>query len=225
MGKTCFRFLAASSLVVAAVGCSSGEPSASSRTARTTSQSAALQPEHGGRGPSRDGERVEPLRHGRRDDVRLQRRRVHRVRRRGVRRHRRRLARAPGPGRPARRLHPLADAGDWARGSATPARPRAARARRAPSTRPRRSSCNDVDAWLASHGLTATLDCSQVGATSFPTSRSTLPNGPAPFDCGDATQAAFATAQQTLASCNPCDYVAWDTSAQLQLFENGVCDP
>jgi hypothetical protein len=32
-------------------------------------------------------------------------------------------------------------------------------------------------------------------------------------------------AQTTLASCNPVEYLGWDSSAQLQLFEAGACMP
>jgi hypothetical protein len=86
--------------------------------------------------------------------------------------------------------------------------------------------CNGVDAWLTAHGSSATLDCSQVGSLSFPvTAPTTLPTTPPAVVCSAATHAAFATAQSTLAGCDPLDYVGWDTSAQLQLFEDGACEP
>jgi hypothetical protein len=86
--------------------------------------------------------------------------------------------------------------------------------------------CNAVDAWLTANGSSATLDCSQVGSLSFPvTAPTTLPTAPASLVCSAATHAAFATAQSTLAGCDPLDYVGWDTSAQLQLFEDGACEP
>jgi hypothetical protein len=86
--------------------------------------------------------------------------------------------------------------------------------------------CSDVDSWLASHGSTATLDCSAVGSLSFPVSGSGAPPSPPPaLVCSSATQAAFAAAQSTLSGCNPVDYVGWNSSAQLQLFEDGVCEP
>jgi hypothetical protein len=81
--------------------------------------------------------------------------------------------------------------------------------------------CADVDAWLTSHGLSGTLDCAQLGALSFPT---TPPPSPAAsYHCGDITHDAFVHVLTILATCSPLDYLGWDSSARLQLFEDGDC--
>jgi hypothetical protein len=82
--------------------------------------------------------------------------------------------------------------------------------------------CIDVDAWLTAHGISMTLDCAKVGTLTFP---STLP---APsttgFTCDQITHDAFVKVRAALATCNPLDYVGWDSSAELQLFEGSACD-
>jgi hypothetical protein len=83
--------------------------------------------------------------------------------------------------------------------------------------------CLDVDSWLATHGLgSVSLDCAQIGE--LPTSITPPPASPAQNDCADITHDAFVKVRQTLATCNPCAYVTWDSSARLQLVEAGACD-
>jgi hypothetical protein len=81
--------------------------------------------------------------------------------------------------------------------------------------------CAGVDAWLTAHNVSATLDCSSIGTLSFPASLP--PASSTGFTCDEITQAAFAQVRSALATCNPCDYIGWDSSAQLQLFDDGVC--
>jgi hypothetical protein len=81
--------------------------------------------------------------------------------------------------------------------------------------------CLDVDAWLSAHGLMMTIDCAKLGTLTFPTS---LPApGATGFTCDQITHDAFVNARATLATCNPLDYVGWDSSAELQLFEASAC--
>jgi hypothetical protein len=84
--------------------------------------------------------------------------------------------------------------------------------------------CNDVDSWLASHGSSATLDCSQVGSDSYPTSCPTSWPSTS-LNCSEATSGAMQATMTTLSGCSPATYIGWDTSAQLQLFESGACEP
>jgi hypothetical protein len=82
--------------------------------------------------------------------------------------------------------------------------------------------CSDVDAWLAAHGMaTTTLDCNAIGTLSFPTSLPTASTSG--FTCDQITHDAFVKVRAALATCNPLDYVDWDSSAELQLFEDSAC--
>ena len=82
--------------------------------------------------------------------------------------------------------------------------------------------CDDVDTAAKKAGLSATLDCNAIGQlpTGF-TPPSSLPAGG--VACGDHTQAAAATAAQTLSACLPTAFLSWDPSARLQLFSDGAC--
>lgn len=81
--------------------------------------------------------------------------------------------------------------------------------------------CSDVDAALTAAGITATLDCSALDTLTFPSAPPGSINSSQ--HCGDLTHDAFVKARTALATCNPLDYVGWDSSARLQLFEDGVC--
>lgn len=81
--------------------------------------------------------------------------------------------------------------------------------------------CSDVDAWLSANGISATLDCAAVGTLTFPT---TLPApSTSGFTCDQITHDAFVKVRTALATCNPLEYVGWDSSAELQLFEDSAC--
>jgi hypothetical protein len=66
------------------------------------------------------------------------------------------------------------------------------------------------------------LDCAQIGA--LPTNVTAPPASPASNDCGDITHDAFVKVRKDLATCNPASYITWDSSARLQLVEDGACD-
>ncbi len=81
--------------------------------------------------------------------------------------------------------------------------------------------CADVDAWVLAHGGSATLDCAALGTLSFPT---TLPPASSSsFTCDQATHDAFVKVRAGLATCDPLEYIGWDSSAELQLFEDSAC--
>ena len=81
--------------------------------------------------------------------------------------------------------------------------------------------CSDVDAWLTANGVSATLDCSAIGTLTFPT---TLPAASTTgFTCDQITHDAFVKVRTELATCDPLEYVGWDSSAELQLFEDSAC--
>ncbi|HEY2513155.1 MAG TPA: hypothetical protein VGI39_19940 [Polyangiaceae bacterium] len=81
--------------------------------------------------------------------------------------------------------------------------------------------CSDVDAALTAAGISATLDCSALDTLTFPSAPPSTLN--LSQHCGDLTHDALVKARTALATCNPLDYVGWDSSARLQLFEDGVC--
>jgi hypothetical protein len=81
--------------------------------------------------------------------------------------------------------------------------------------------CSDVDAAAAAQGLSATLDCAALGTLSFPT---TPPATSATaVTCDQLTHDAFAKVRAALATCDPLDYIGWNSSAELQLFDDGAC--
>jgi hypothetical protein len=81
--------------------------------------------------------------------------------------------------------------------------------------------CADVDAALTANGISLTLDCSALGALTFPKSHAAPPASN--LSCKALTHDAFAKVRAELSTCSPYDYVEWKFSATLQLFEAGVC--
>ena len=69
--------------------------------------------------------------------------------------------------------------------------------------------------------MKATLDCAALGTLSFPTTPPAASS--TSFTCDAATHDAFVKVRAELATCDALAYVGWDPSAELQLFEDGVC--